>query len=720
MLVPALAHVAVAQRLLDADGNAIDSLGTKMLDDNDTIDAKTIPVGMYVWTADARFGDVRAARPDTMQHLFQNDNQTMGKTLQYSFLGNLGSPRISRVFADNKATMLYDPYIYTRYLDYFIESADSFLYTNTFSPFTNVTYHTRGTRTDGEDRFKVYFATNVNKRLGVGFKMDYLYGRGYYANQSTSFFDATLYGSYIGGRYNAHFYVKSDHMKMAENGGLTDDAYITSPQSFSANFSTSDYPTRLSSTWNRMNLMTVYFSHRYNLGVKRTTNERGEIVREDRSGLRGMFVPTGKQLREMVSAHDSLNAPRLPELAAVADSVSDDSVKLNVTFIPITSFIHTLRLDQNMRRYVQNAYPDNYYTNEYYSSTADSTNDKTRYLSVGNLVGVELHEGFNRWAKMGMKLYARHDYRRYVMPTSATTSLTETENYFAVGAQLYKRKGAYLHYEALGEIVSSGDSWGMFNIEGRGDLNIPFRKDTLRIDAYARIANEAPSYFYRHYRSRFAWWDNSLSNVISTRIGGSLHYKRTTLSLDVQSIQNYTYFQETAAAYTASSGTTGYTYGVEVAQAGANVQVLGLTLEQGFKLGPLRWENKLTVQTSSDKDVLPLPAFTGFSNLYLKFKIAKVLDTEFGGNVTYFTEYNAPVYSPVIMQYATQSADTQTKVGNYPIINVYANFHMRNCRFYIMATHVNYSSSGGRYFLIPHNPIDPFGVNFGISWSFLN
>ena len=106
--------------------------------------------------------------------------------------------------------------------------------------------------------------------------------------------------------------------------------------------------------------------------------------------------------------------------------------------------------------------------------------------------------------------------------------------------------------------------------------------------------------------------------------------------------------------------------------------------------------------------------------MYLLFKIAKVLNVQFGADVKYFTEYYAPTYSPMIGQFAVQDNSNKIKVGNYPIVDVYANFHLKHTRFYLMASHVNKSSNGGKYFLVPHYPYNPMTIKFGISWNFFN
>lgn len=52
---------------------------------------------------------------------------------------------------------------------------------------------------------------------------------GLYQDQSTAFFNGGLFSSYRGDKYDMHFIFNNDNLKMAENGGITDDRYITNP-----------------------------------------------------------------------------------------------------------------------------------------------------------------------------------------------------------------------------------------------------------------------------------------------------------------------------------------------------------------------------------------------------------------------------------------------------------------------------------------------------------
>jgi hypothetical protein len=106
--------------------------------------------------------------------------------------------------------------------------------------------------------------------------------------------------------------------------------------------------------------------------------------------------------------------------------------------------------------------------------------------------------------------------------------------------------------------------------------------------------------------------------------------------------------------------------------------------------------------------------------MFIKFRIAKVLNTELGADVRYFTEYYAPDYSPALGQFVQQNSNDRIKIGNYPIASVYANFLLKQTRFYVKYYHINEGTGKRNYFLAPHYPITPAVLWFGLSWNFYN
>lgn len=736
----------------------VDSLGTD----------KEIPKGLKVWTVDSKFGDIRKAEPDTLSHMYMNSIFTTGKYGEYNTLGNVGSPRISRIFIDRNED---GQFIFTHPYDFFVKSVDTFHFTNTLSPFTNLNYNTCGNRTNGEDHLTAKFGVNSGKRLGVGFNFDYIYGRGFYQNQSTSHFNYTMYGSYLGDRYQAHVLMSTNHQKVTENGGITNDYYITHPESFDDDFLSNEIPTVLEQNWNRNDNQHIFFTQRYNVGFNRKVKMTEEEIKARKFAIESKRENDARKKREEqeneTDNYERIKNAKLPGITnkglneqtysgrpdnakvvgdepqninkvsgdriAVTDKQMSDSLLatqkkeqadtawMKTEYVPVTSFIHTLKFDNYKRIYQAYQSPTDFYANDYKVGPwgGDSIYDKTKYVHLSNTFAISLLEGFNKWAKAGLKAFATSELRHFSLPALDGTETSYTEHNVSIGGQLSKTAGKTLHYDVTAETWLVGEDAGQLKIDATADVNFPLWGDTVTLMARGFFKRMNPTFYYRHYHARHFWWDNdNLDKILHSRIEGQFHYSKTktTLRVAVDEIQNYTYM---AMGYNiADDKRTGNT--IDVRQKGGSLSLITLALGQNFKLGPLNWENMITYQKSTDNDVLPVPDLNIYTNLYLRFKIARVLKCDFGADGRFFTKYYAPDYSPALGQYAVQTGDNRTKVGEYPVVNVYANFHLKQTRFFVMMSHVNAGSGSRNYFFTPHYPLNQRIFRFGVSWNFYN
>ena len=755
------------------DNNQFDQINRDVMLDNsnprkvnpDSLGSdKEIPKGIKAWTVDKRFGDIVHSTPDTLSHMFMNSIFTTGLRGEFNTTGNLGAPRINRIFIDRS---LDGNFIFTNPYDFFVTDVSKFHFTNTLSPFTNLTFNTCGDRLTGEDHFTAKFGVNAGKRLGFGFNFDYIYGRGYYSSQSTSHFNYTMYGSYLGDQYQAHLLMSTNHQKVTENGGITNDDYIVHPELFPESFATPDIPTVLNRNWNRNDNQHLFFTHRYSLGFHRTVKMTEDEIAAKKFAMAAKKDQEAREAREKAERDDEdfdeeefdknrkqeLKFAGRPENARIAGNEPTDTLKtqtqerLQITskaqadsliaaqqqsaedtlwtkkeYVPVTSFIHTVELNNYSRIYQAYETPESYYANDYEMDekyAGDSIYDKTRHLALRNTFALSLLEGFNKWAKAGVKLFAAHEMRRYVLPEKVGTS-SWSENNIYIGGQLSKFQGRTLHYCALAEFGMTGEDAGNLKVDASADLNFNLFGDTVTLQANGFFHRTTPSFYYRHYHSRHYLWDNDgLSKVIHSRIQGMLSWEKTKTKLRVafDEISNYTYF---GLSYQIGENYNRLNNDVHVRQSGDAISLLTLQLYQDFKFGPFNWENVLTYQKSSAEDVLPVPQLNVYSNLYLRFKIAKVLKCDFGADVRYFTKYYAPDYAPGLGQYAVQEGPNRVEVGNYPILNVYANFHLKQTRFFVMMSHVNAGSGNKMYFLAPHYPLNDSILRFGLSWNFYN
>ena len=735
---------------------------------NDTTRNKEIPKGLYTWTVDRTFGDITLTEPDTVPHLFMNTTFNNGMYGEYNHTGSNYTPRLSRIFINRPD---YDYFTFTQPYGFMERQPDEFLFMNTLSPYTTILYDNCGDKTSGEDHIDAKFAINVNKRLNFGFDLEYAYARGYFQNQNQSHFNATLFSSYTGDKYNMHVLFTNSHQKVEENGGITDDTYITHPESHPQDYAENEIPTILSDAWNRNDHQHLFLTHRYNIGFYRKVKMTDEEIKARQ------FAEASKKDKEKREARDNENGNNTDdrqqpdkkpsgrpdnarimgaEPKAMLDSIAaqnvdttrikiDDQATLDSLmraqalqdsidatmkdeFVPVTSFIHTLEWNNYRHIYQSYTTPDNYYKDTYYKQGLimgnDSIYDVTKHMQIKNTFAIGLLEGFNKYMKAGLKAFIASDYCTYTQPDSLETgSLYEhrvAEHDLSFGARISKTQGKTLHFNASLETYFAGPNSGQLFVDFDTDLNFPLFGDTVQLAASAYFHRLVCAYFQSSYHSKHLWWDiDDLKMETRTHIEGDFSYPKTNtrLRVAVDEIQNYGYWGMSYDATTTNrTNMTAQFY-----QHGSNISVLTAQLHQNFRLGPLNWENVITYQNSSNQDVLPLPTWNIFTNLYLKFKVAKVLGVELGADATWFSKYYAPDYCPALSQFAIQkNAASRIELGGYPFVDVYANMVLKKVRFFVMMSHVNAQSGNRMQFLAPHYPVNNSVIHFGVSWVFFN
>lgn len=338
---------------------------------------------------------------------------------------------------------------------------------------------------------------------------------------------------------------------------------------------------------------------------------------------------------------------------------------------------------------------------------------------------MSLIEGFRKWAKFGLSAYATFSLRHFavntMLPSGAMGILPEDtegltplpENFapkeksnqglFWVGAQLTKQRGTAITYEADFRMGLSGDVAADIELSGRARSRFRLLGDTVQVDAHAAFSNKAQPWLLQHYLSNHFVWENDFGKTRSFKAGGELliPWTRTRLSADFENVQNYVYF-----------GADGLPV-----QAGGSAQVFSARLKQELAFGIWHWDNTVTYQTSSNSEVIPLPQLAIYSNMYLKFTAFKVLKAQIGLDCDWYTRYYAPAYQPATMAFCNQR---ESKIGNYPFMNLYATFRLYKVRFYVLWSHVNQNLFSRDAFSMPDYPLNPRRLQLGISVDFAN
>ncbi|MDE6651330.1 MAG: putative porin [Paramuribaculum sp.] len=630
----------------------------------------------YAWKMLPPLGLHEPATIDTLLYNYYIQAVPNDVSLAWATTGNLGAQGMNMIYFERPAM---SDFFFHDALAHWLPEKGNHKFYNTRIPMTLLSYNFGGGRENAQDRLTGVFSGNVNKRLQIGANLDYLYSKGSYSNQADKNLAWGLSSSYMGDRYELQMFFNHYNLLNKENGGITDDLYITDPEQLqggSASINPKTIPTRLSAAHSRIRGKELYINQRYKVGYWHITPPN--------------------------------------------DSIPNDTIE-HKEYIPVSSFIWTLNYNAGRHMFKNTSAEDasEFWENSYLSRNGST--DVTTYWSLKNTVGVSLLEGFHKYAKFGLSAYITHEIRRYNQtvdsipigewrpagltpyPFDVKLAPKATENLMWVGGQLTKQKGSLLRYEATGRFGIIGPVAGDLLLDGNVSTRFKFLGDSVNITAYGRFSNEEVPYLIKQYVSNHFIWQNDFGKTRRLKLGGALNLGKTMtyINAGVENIQNLIYFGENCMPM----------------QNGGSVQVVSASLSQNFKVGILHWNNRLNFQTSSNDAVLPLPKFSVYSNLYILFKVAKVLDVQFGIDCDYYSKYYAPGYQPATTTFYNQR---EIKCGNYPFMNAYANMKLSKARFYVMFSHVNQGLTGNNYFSMPHYPMNPRRFQLGVSVDFAN
>ena len=672
--IAAQAQSTLSQNQDGFNGETMDGFMNMDPDKDSTVVERTVSQDYFQWTINTRTGLPDIIQPDTLHHSFHNVHLTEGMFGTYSHLGNMGSPRLSRLWFEREQP---GDFVFDAPYDFWVKNPDQFRFTDTKTPHTKIDYYKGGNRRTGEEHIKGYFAANFGKKVGIGFDLDYQLGRGRYENQSTSAFDARIYTYYRGDLYHLYATLNKDEIKVAENGGIQDLRYIMNPEAMAEGrkqYSPEDIPFRLYYNWNNIKRSQALLNQELTI---RTTTYR-------------------------------------------TDSIGDTvyTFSRNIEFGKLA---HTFEIGHLQRRYIYYDIRPGYYAKTFLNN--DSI-DLMKNFYVSNTLSLSLLEGSTKWAIAGLSAFIRHEFNNYTMPDTIAGAGEYMHRYkeskFYVGGQIERAQGDNLTFRAGIETVFLGASIGDFDLSGEMELKYPIFGKDARIGAYGDMSALDAPFFLTSQHSTFAWWDGDFKKVFSTRFGGyiDLAMTGTRFQLDVENVANYVYLKNDAGEYINADGVSQPSYLITAAQHSGSIQILSATLQQNFKVGPLHWDNHITYQLSGNKTIIPLPDLNIFTDLYFKFIYYKRLHMEVGANALFFTRYDAPGYCPAVGMYHLQNSGCTQQVGGYPLLTGYVNCQLRGVRFYLIYYHANDGQMNNRdSFIVPGYPANPGMFKFGLSWT---
>lgn len=627
------------------------------------------------WTLIYPLGQHQESTIDTLLYNYQRRAIPALYSDAMATTGNLGGEALNMIYFQRPGS---SPFFFDRALELWTPSLSKQKFYNVYSPMTLLSYNFGGNRENHTDRLTAEFGGNVNRNIGVAAFVDYLYSKGCYANQATKdiAYGANVY--YTGNRYEMQVLYNAFNFLNQDNGGIQNDLYITDPaevQGGDNRVESRSIPVRLTQASTRLTGSRFFTTQAFKTGFWR-------------------------------------------------EEVVNDTLTRDI-YVPVTKFIYSFDYETRHHKFKNPnaAQGRDFFANTYLDPAG--TLDDTYYRHFANTLGIEMMEGFQKWAKFGLSAYATYKIRRYnqnpvsqiaeindpdglltPLPPNLSIMAKETQNLLSVGGRLAKTRGSILRYWADVRFGILGETAGEIEANGNITTNFKLFGDTVSIKANGHFSNLAPSWLLKQYISNHFIWQNDFGKIRKFKVDGELviPWTKTTVSAGFESTQNMIYFDSSFLPR----------------QFGGTVGVFSARLNQELHFGIWNWNNTVTLQTSTNQDVLPLPALAIYSNMYINFTAFRVLTLQIGVDCDYFTRYRGLLYQPATMSFAVQDKDDATMVGNFPLMNAYITAKLYRVRFFVMWSHFNQGWFTKQYFSMPHYPIDPRRFQFGLTVDFAN
>lgn len=379
----------------------------------------------------------------------------------------------------------------------------------------------------------------------------------------------------------------------------------------------------------------------------------------------------------------------------------------DTTYTYPVNLVYNFNYELDSRRFKETLGSTEFYGTNFYDDT--KTFDKVEYSNLRNTFQIVFNENDNKWIRLGArfgivsefgKYNARDKENEYIF-RQKDTKIHNNE----ILASFYSMSGPSLNWKATGNYVFEGYRQNDFNLNYELTKWIGVKDTILNgISVKGNLSSKRPNFILENYYGNHQQWNLNLdkSTVLELEIEYFNEKRGLKIGGQFNQIDKYTYFGLNATPEQANSGIT----------------VLTGYLEKTFKLGNFYLRQKLVGQNTSNKNILPLPTFSIYSNNYYKNTFFDgALGLQIGFGVYYNTAFYTPDYMPSIGQFYLQK---DKELGDYPKLDVYVNLRIKRTRIFFMYEHLNASMGSRNYFTSPNYPLNPAMFKYGLIWTFYN
>nr|WP_294894610.1 putative porin [uncultured Pedobacter sp.] len=251
--------------------------------------------------------------------------------------------------------------------------------------------------------------------------------------------------------------------------------------------------------------------------------------------------------------------------------------------------------------------------------------------------------------------------------------------------------------------IIQGRNFGDFLYQASSEIKLGNKIGSVLLEAYSQ--NQSPAIVYErqvtnHYRWNLNFDKTKTQNFAFSYIIPKYNFKA---KAEYFLVSNYLYFAE---------GTDGDAY---PKQLNSNINLLKLSLRKDFKFGKFTFENFLVYQKTDFQSVLMTPEIYTFHSFFIHHDFFKVLKTEFGFDVRYYSKYTQPSYAPAIGQFYQKGS---FQPDTYPVMDVWARTNWKRANLFLRYDYVNKGLFSNGYYTVNHYPMPYSLAKFGIRWNF--
>jgi hypothetical protein len=586
------------------------------------------------------------------------------------YLGNLGNASRS---------ILYSPYLKPGWdpgfhaFDIYKWKPEATRFFNTTRPYSELNY-LLGSRT--EQIIEVMHTQNIRPNWNASFQYRFINSPGTFQNQSTNHSNILFTSWYEANskRYSNYFFLLSNHLQSAENGGIrNDDNYLDN---------------------------TLVYKNRFDIPVTLGTDQPYS------TNFFSTNIKTGNRHREFTAL-----------MRQQYDFGKKDSLVTDSTVIPL--FYPRLRFEHTIS-----------YNTYKYQFFDYSTNALDTAFYDGNY-GMDIHP-FDTVSFRDVWKSLLNDFSIYQFPDAKNLQQfvklgasfqtlqgefrTDTSSFYNLlfhAEYRNKTRNQKWDVELYGSLYSIGFNSGDYNAHISLKRFVGKKKTGYAEIGFENV-NRSPSFlfdtrssFYLDKLSPSGFKKENSSHIFASIYQPALKLK---LSGDYYLISNYTYF-------------TDY---YKLNQYEPLFNFIQISAQKIFRLGKhFNWYADLYFQQKTGGAPVHVPIIFTRNRIAFEGVYFKNLNLSTGFEIRYHTPYKADNYSPILSQFFYQDSVT---IYNAPDISAFVHFRIRSFKAFLRFENLNTAQikkQGGFGFTnnnlaAPGYPYPGLQIRLGIWWSFVN